>query len=207
MADNPYKGQEGYERAWSDGFDRGHHSPHEDQPAAPTVFPPWDLDQQMLSYFQQVWLEGHLAGRQTPIAPNVQHHEQDGHNPISTAGHVFEGVSVVKSIAARHFAVAAVELFLAVMVPSGAPRWTEEEGDLHAWFAAACSEYSWNEFFLPVVWGQSDEAPGWHGNAYTSFDSAKQEADPYLQQGSPIHIAHYRCDTPSMMEVIELGYQ
>src|SRR6266542_2687630 len=73
---------------------------------------------------------------------------------------VAEGVSIVRSIASRHLAAAAVELFLAVMIPSGAPRWTEEEGDLHAWFAAACSQYSWNEFFVPVVWGLSDEAPG-----------------------------------------------
>ena len=206
MASNPYQGQDGYERAWNDGFNQGHHNPHE-EPAPPSAFPPYELDDQMLSYFQQVWMEGHLAGRETPISPNVQHQDWDSHNPASTGFHVLEAVSIVKSVARRHFAVAAAELFLMIMIPSGAPRWTEEEGDLDTWFAAACGAYSWDEFFVPVIWGTSDEAPGWHGNAYTDFDSAKAEADQHLRDGHGIEIAHYRCDSPGMMEMIELGYE
>lgn len=207
MTDNPYASQPGYDRAWYDGFQQGHHNPHEESPSPPSVFPPYELDEQNLGYFQQVWLEGHLAGRQTPISPNVEHHEQDGHNPASTAFHGLEVVSMVKSVFERHFAVAAAELFLMIMIPSGAPRWTEEEDDLHIWFAGACRQSGWDEFFVPVIWGVSDEAPGWHGNAYSDFDSAKAEADLHLKDGHHVHIVHYRCDSPSMMEMIELGYE
>src|SRR5439155_4015207 len=95
-----------------DGFKQGHHNPHEESPAAPSAFPPYELDDQMLGYFQQVWLEGHLAGRQTPINPNVQHQEHDGHNPVSTVTHTFEGLSMVKSVFQRHWGVLAAEVLL-----------------------------------------------------------------------------------------------
>jgi hypothetical protein len=209
MANNPYEGQDGYDRAWSDGFKEGHQS-GDQNPTPPNVFPPYELDEVTLSYFQQVWLEGHLAGRK--ISPNVEHQDWERHEGLATTEEVVKrGVElasiIVKSIYHRHFASAAVELFLAVLIPSGAPRWTEEQGDLSDWFAAACGEYSWDEFFVPVIWDSSDEAPGWHGSAYTDFDSAKAEADQHLKDGHPIEIAHYRCDSPGMMEMLELGYE
>lgn len=206
---NPYQGQDGYERAWSDGYAAGHHAGGNATPNPPSFFPPYDLDATQLSYFQQVWNEGFLAGQQAPINPNVVHHPDEGSTAIGEAGHAVEiGAAVVfTAIIERHPVVAAVEIFLAVMVPSGAPQWDQEQGDLNQWFAAACKEYSWEEFFIPVMWGQSEEAPGWHGQVYRDYESAKHEADPHVRAGHQVSIAHYRCDSPYIIEQMELALQ
>jgi hypothetical protein len=64
---NPYQGQDGYDRAWQDGYDYGQAHPSESDPAPPAVFAPLDLDGEILGYMQQVWREGALAGRETPV--------------------------------------------------------------------------------------------------------------------------------------------
>lgn len=67
--DNPYQGHEYYDTAWQDGFNHGQQYPGDTDPAAPTSFPPLELDEEYLGYLQRVWLEGALAGREhVPVA-------------------------------------------------------------------------------------------------------------------------------------------
>jgi hypothetical protein len=206
MATNPYEGTQGYDRAWHDGFVAGNHDRQNTSPTPPSAFPPWELDQENLGYFQQVWGEGHLAGREAPeegMQANVEHQEQHlAHVPASDVIHGFEALSLAKSVVKGHWGVAAVEVFLMVMIPSGAPRWTEEEGDLHIWFGGVCQNHGFGEIFMPVIWGESDESPGWHGSAYTEWEGAKEEANKKFAEDPSVVIAHFRCDSPGIMEIL-----
>ncbi len=206
---NPYAGQDGYDRAWSDGFEYGRNHPQEEYPTAPAAFAPYDLDAQMLSYMQQVWLEGHLAGRSAGVHPDPGHNEHDGHNALGTATHVAEAVILGRSVLHAHWVSAVIEAFLMVMIPSGAPKIEQEQGDLNQWFANACQSGGWSEFFLAATFSSTESVPPWYGYAYAQYEPAFAEAAAHLKQHPDTHVEvlHYKCDSPNELEVLEVGYR
>lgn len=206
---NPYGGQEGYEYAWNEGYVHGQNHPQEEYPTAPAAFPPLDLDEQMLGYMQQVWLEGHLAGRQAGVHPEPQHQDAHGHNPVADAGHAVELVAAGVTLYHGHPVIALAEVVLTIMIPSGAPKWEQEQGELQSWFANTCSNAGWSEFFLASQWSDTQGVPPWYGNVHYQFDSALKEAKAYLQANpsSWVNVVHYRCDTPGVLEKIDVAWK
>jgi hypothetical protein len=83
------------------------------------------------------------------------------------------------------------------------------QDQLHAWFAQQCSAYNCTEFFLPAYWPDTTTAPTWYGTVHNTFAGARDEAAQHLSQhpGQSLQVAHYRADTPDMMELISLVEQ
>ena len=213
---NPYAGQQGmewYELAWNQGYAYGREHPDEDQPAAPSVFPPLDVDPDYLSYMQQVWSEGDLAAR-TDGHPNVQHHDEHG-SPIEALDYAHTGYDVAKTgwalvrgvATVGEIGASAISVFIMLIGMTEPSNEELAQQDLQIWFQQACNQYNCMEFFLAVSWPSASEATGWYGpQVHNTFEAAEEDARQFVaaNPGHEVQVAHYRADSPAMMELIPL---
>jgi hypothetical protein len=210
---NPYAGQQYYEQAWQSGYDYAQANQGADT-SQPPDFSSWNLDDATTGYVGQVWEEGALAGQSAGTDVHLARAEGAAGETLSY-GHLAHGVvsgwGIIKHLKPFNPVGIVAELFLiALLGASDAP---DPDQDLNGWFAQKCQDGGWSEFFVTVDWPDGSDAPSWYGHAHRDFDSAKGEIVDIFNQDSGVYdpakfslqVAHYRCDSPGMMEVISVG--
>jgi hypothetical protein len=209
--DNPYAGQNYYEQAWQTGFNYVQANPGASYDQPPD-FSSWGLDATTTGYVRQIWSEGALAGAQTGQPVHPADTQEQPNEVAHDVDHAVHATFLVLG-AVRDFSLPGLLLdaFLAVLIPNG-PAEKDPGQDLEAWFAKACTDGGWSEFFVTVAWPDSADQPTWYGHAHQDFESAKREIlDVVNNTPAPVDpgtlgyaVAHYRCDSPHQMEVIGL---